>query len=126
MDSERRKYVRFFAEDNTFAALRSEFKKVGKVVDISIRGLGFSYISEIAEDDSAMLYSQADIFISGNGFHLSNVPCKVVYDISTSTPSEGSFIQMSRCGLHFGDLTESQSEQLKFLLENHTKGLRSS
>ena len=122
MDLERRKYVRFFAEDNTFAALRSEFKKVVRVDDISVRGLGFSYLSEATEDNST-IHSQVDIFISGNGLHLSNVPCDVVYDISTSTPKEGVFVQMSRCGLHFGDLTESQLEKLEFLLKNHTKGL---
>ncbi len=126
MDSERRKYVRFLAENNTFAALRSGFNKVGKINDVSLKGLGFSYLSEVAEDNSATLYSQVDIFISGNGFHLSNVPCKVVYDISGSTPVEGILVQMFRCGLHFKELTESQSELLEFFIKNHTKGLLSS
>ena len=46
MGVERRKYVRFLAQDNTFAALRIGFKKVGKIDDISINGLAFSYLSE--------------------------------------------------------------------------------
>jgi len=122
MDSERRKYVRFLPQDNMFAALRSEYKKVGKVDDISVKGLGFSYLSKANEDNSTG-HSQVDIFISGNGFHLFKVPCRVVYDTSDSTLYEGLFVKMSRCGLHFGDLTKSQLEKLEFLLKNHTKGL---
>jgi hypothetical protein len=123
MDSERRKYVRFLAKNKLFAALRSGFNIVGKVDDISIKGLGFSYLSIKAETDSDRKYSEVDIFISGDGFYLSKVPCKVVYDLSTSTPIEGSFIQMSRCGLHFGELSENQLEKLEFLLKDYTKGL---
>jgi len=126
MTIERRKYVRFLAKDNSFAALRNGFKKVGKIDDISINGLGFSFLSEIIQVDSADHHTQIDIFSSENGFHLSNVPCRIVYDIPDPTPYEGLFVEMSRCGLHFEKLTESQSEQLNFLIKNHTTGVLSS
>ena len=42
MDIEQRKYVRFSVQDNAFAALRSGFEKIGKVNDISKKGLAIS------------------------------------------------------------------------------------
>ena len=120
MDIEQRKYVRFSVQDNSFAALRDGFKKVGKIDDISIKGLGFSYLSETTEVDTAGHFSKVDIFLSGNGFHLFNVPCKIVYDIPGSSPDRGFLVQMSRCGLQFGELTRSQLEQLEFFIEKYT------
>ena len=122
MDAEKRKYVRFLAQDNTFAALRSGFKKVGKINDISIKGLGFSFLNEITQVDSADHHTQVDIFNSKNGFHLSNVPCRIVYEIPDTTPDESFLVRMIRCGLHFGELTGSQLEQLELFIKNHTTG----
>ena len=123
MTIERRKYVRFLAKDNSFAALRNGFKKVGKIDDISINGLGFSYLSEIAEVDSTDHHSQVDIFSSGDGFYLSNVPCRIVYETPDSTSDEDSLVQRSRCGLQFGELTRSQLEQMELFIENCTTGI---
>jgi hypothetical protein len=41
MRSERRKYVRFKAQENAFAALGTNFSRVGKLKEISIGGLAF-------------------------------------------------------------------------------------
>ena len=122
MTIERRKYVRFLAKDVSFAALRNGFKKVGKISDISIGGLGFSYLSEITEIDVAGHISEVDIFLSGNGFHLSNVPCRIVYEAPGSTPDEGFLVRMFRCGLLYGELNGSQLEQLELFIENYTTG----
>ena len=123
MTIERRKYVRFLAKDNSFAALRNGFNKVGKIDDISINGLGFSFLSENTQVDSTDHHSQVDIFISENGFHLSNVPCRIVYETPDSIPDEGFSVRMTRCGLQFGDLTRSQMEQLELFIENYTAGI---
>jgi hypothetical protein len=120
MTIERRKYVRFMAKENSFAALRNGFKKVGKIDDISINGLGFSFLSEITQVDSTDHHTQVDIFSSEDRFHLSNLPCRIAYEIPDSTPDEGILVRMSRCGLQFGDFTRSQSEQLELFIENYT------
>jgi len=122
MSAERRKYVRFLAQDTAFAALRSGFKKVGRIKDISIGGLAFSYFSETCEMSSNSHVSQVDIFLSGNGFHLYNVPCNIVYDTPNVSDDEGFLVTMCRCGLHFGELTESQLEQLNFFIKHYTRG----
>jgi hypothetical protein len=115
--------VRFPAKNNSFAALRNGFKKVGKIDDISIKGLGFSYLSEITEVDTAGHFSQVDIFISGNRFHLSNVPCMIVYETPDTIFNKSFLVQMSRCGLQFGELNRSQLEQLELFIENYTTGI---
>ena len=127
MTIERRKYVRFLAKDNSFAALRNGFKKVGKIDDISINGLGFSFLSEITQVDSDDHHTLVNIFTSENAFHLSNVPCRVVYETpDTTTLDEGFPVQRSCCGLQFGELTRSQLEQLELFIKNHTTGILSS
>ena len=115
--------MRFLAKDNSFAALRNGFKKVGKIDDISINGLGFSFLSEITQVDSTDHHTQVDIFSSENGFHLSNVPCRIVYETPDSTPDEDSLVKRSRCGLQFGELTGIQLEQLELFIENYTTGI---
>jgi hypothetical protein len=126
MDIEQRNSPRFFVQDKTFAALGSEFETVGKVHDISIKGLSLSYVSESIKTCSDREFSQVYIFLSGNSFHLPNVPCKVVYDIQDPKSTENSSIMMCRCGLHFGKLSKSQLELLELFLENHTTGPLSS
>jgi hypothetical protein len=120
MAIERRNYVRFFAHDNAFAALRVGFKKVGKIHDISIKGLAFSYLRETTESDFDGHNLQVDIFFSGNGFYLSHLPCRIVYDFVDSSSDKGFFVKMSRCGLYFGELNENQLDKLNFFIKNHT------
>jgi hypothetical protein len=125
MGVERRKYVRFLAKDTAFAALRSGFKKVGRIKDISIGGLAFSYFSETCEMSSDSYVSQVDIFLSGNGFHLYNVPCNIVCDLPNSLDDEGFYVKMNRCCLHFGELTENQLEQLSYFIKHYATKLES-
>ena len=122
MDIEQRKYVRFSVQDNTFAALGSEFEKVGKVNDISQKGLALSYLIESIKAGSDRDFSKVDIFLSGNGFHLHRVPCKIVYDIQDSKSNKNNSIMKRRCGLHFGELIKRQSELLELFLKNFTTG----
>ena len=119
MTIERRKYVRFPAKENSFAALRDGFKKVGKIDDISMKGLGFSFLGKITQVDSVDHHTQVDIFNSENGFHLFYVPCRIVHEIPDATLDESFFVRMSRCGLQFGELTKTQSEQLELFIENY-------
>ncbi len=115
--------MRFLAKDNAFAALRHGFKKIGKVDDISINGLGFSFLSEITQVDSDDHHTQVDIFSSEDGFYLSNVPCRIVYETPDTTFDKSFLLQMYRCGLHFEKLTKTQSDLLKSFITKHTKGV---
>ncbi|QTA92140.1 PilZ domain-containing protein [Desulfonema magnum] len=122
---ERRKYSRFLAQDDTFVALGRDFSKVGKIKDISMGGLAFEYISDekMKNTDDSVL----DIFLSEHEFHISKVPCEVVYDMPIREPDiTFLFIKtfiMNRCGVKFGTLTEHHRRQLKFFLKNYTLNL---
>ena len=120
MESEQRKYVRFLLKDDIYAALRGGFKKVGKVNDISIKGMAFSYLNAIGDTGSESYDSQVDIFYSGEGFHLFSIPCRIVYENKDARPHEGFFVKMARCGMQFGDLSEIQFDLLNFLIKKYT------
>ncbi len=79
---ERRKFTRFRVQDDAFAALRGNLTKVGKIYDISLNGLAFRYLAEKISDET---FTQVDIFLTNNGFHLAGVPCKIIYDVKEST-----------------------------------------
>ena len=121
MKSEKRRHVRFKAPENLFAALGNSVPKVGKVKDISMGGLAFEYIPNDKKETST---SHVDIFLSGNGFYLSKVPCKAAYDITLEVPLFGGYdfssIDINRCGVAFNKLKKENYEQLVHLLEHHT------
>ena len=119
MSSERRGDVRFLPQDIAFVALRDRFKTVGKITDISIDGLSFKYIGK---DIPKETFSHIDIFMLENEFHLYNVLCRIIHEISDHAIDKDFFVRKFRCGLQFGGLKKSQSEQLKLFIEKHTTG----
>ncbi len=115
---ERRKFTRFRAQDDAFAALRGDYSKAGKIYDISLNGLAFRYM---AEEIPKEVYTHVEFFLSNIGFHLSDVPCTVVYDEKESI-SNSHAVSPYRCGLKFVPLKEEQQNKLEFFLNNHTTG----
>ena len=117
---EQRRYMRFSVQDNAFAALRGVFGKVGKLNDISKKGLAFSYLIEYVKGVTDKNYSEVDIFLAANNFYLDKVPCKIVYEIQAPNSDKNYSIMKHRCGLQFGELSISQSQLLELFLENYT------
>jgi len=122
---ERRKYVRFLVQPNTYAALGSRFTKVGKVRDISIGGLAFEYLSNTEDLDQP--YSKIAIYQSENKFHLANLPCRVIYDLPQRALNKNlvsnSIYVTNRCAVQFITIAERQIERLTYFLDHHTQGL---
>jgi len=121
--AEQRKYTRYAAADNAFAALEPGFNKVGRIQDISIMGLAFEYITDEVADFEV---SKVDIFVLGEDFFISKIPCKVVYDISLETsganhPPHG--LMHKRCGLQFERLSNTRRFMIEQFIEAHTTGL---
>ena len=121
MKTERRHLQRFLAKENAFAAVGRKYSKVGRIKDISFGGLAMEYI---VGEDSHNNSSKVDIFLTGNVFHLYNVPCRLVYDIEIHVPHVNNkyvkILTTKRCGLQFKEFTEDDMEQLKLFLETHT------
>jgi len=122
MEQERREKERRRPKATTFVALRPEFIKLGKLTDISSSGLCFEYIAkgDVAPGPDTL---EMDMFISGNGYYLPNVPCRLAYDVTTK--KEMTFmvgLEYRRCGLQFTRLSEKQMDQLEYYLIHHTAG----
>ena len=105
VETERRKFTRFLAQDTAFAVLRPHFTKLGKIKDISEGGLAFEYIAYKGQKEDS---SGTDIFLSSDRFYLGRIPCKIRYDIKIAERYQISIdrIERRRCGLQFGELTE--------------------
>jgi len=115
---EKRKFTRFRAQGDAYAALQGNFSKVGKIYDISLNGLAFRYLAEKMSNET---FTHVDIFLTDNGFHLSGVHCSVVYDEKESI-SNSHVVSPYRCGLKFEHTSEEQQLKLEFFLNNHTTG----
>jgi hypothetical protein len=120
VEFEKRKCKRLLMKDNVFAALRGGFKKVGKIDDISLKGIGFSYLKQTNNMSVREHDYQVDIFLPQNGLHLFNIPCRTVYEKSGVSIVEGFPVKLSRCGLHFGKLSEIQLNLLDFIIAKFT------
>jgi hypothetical protein len=124
MRSERRKYTRFVAEEDVYAALGANFSKVGKLKDISIGGLVFEYIdyTENCVQDSSIV----TIFHSHNEFHLPKLACRLIRNLAISAENDDSqFIRQyafHRCAIQFGDITAKQRKQLELFINHYTCG----
>ncbi|MCP4630805.1 MAG: sugar transferase [bacterium] len=117
---ENRKHTRLLSIDDTLAQVKGGGVLVGKISDISLGGLGFSYMGEKAPLDDCKC---VDIHLDQNGFYLPDVPCAIVYDtIDSSDDSNGDTCR--RCGLQFGALTDEHKNKLNYYLCNFTTGLK--
>ncbi len=99
--------------------LRSSFEKIGRVMDISINGLSFIYLSAEGKDEYPL---QVDIFLTENGYHLYRIPCRIVYDHQIIKDKTEFASKYRRCGLSFEELTEKKENELKRFLKNNNMG----
>ena len=122
VETEKRKFERYLAQDLAFAVFRPSFTKLGKIKDISKGGLAFEYVTAEGQMEDS---TEIDIFISGTRFHVTRVPAKTMYDskVANDDYTFAPFVERRRCGLQFGELTEEQAAQLGHFLETHTIGL---
>lgn len=112
--------MRFLPQDETYVALRPDFTKLGRLINISKGGLAFRYIAHQRQGQAP---THLDLFTGNNGFHLSRLQCKVIYDIRFPENEKSSkLFEHRRCGLEFGEATEVQATQLELYLKNHVAG----
>jgi hypothetical protein len=122
MKKDLRAHERRIPIGNVYTALGREYERVGKLIDLSIGGLAFVYMSD---GNSNMELSQIDIFKIGEVFNLHNLSCKIAYDIPLP-PLRNSIKSLKqshnrRCGVKFDNLTKEDNVQLGLFLESNTK-----
>jgi c-di-GMP-binding flagellar brake protein YcgR len=113
---ERRKHKRLRVEEDAYVILKPY--TAGRLIDISMDGLTFDYVST---KEPSKIESELDIAVINSAFSLRNVPCKILSDFRTkSLPSNP--LSIRRCGVQFRDLTPHQKSQLQRFIQNHTVG----
>jgi hypothetical protein len=122
-----RKHKRFLVKDNAYVSLGNGFIKVGNIKDISLGGTAFEYISYNDSPNESFSRDKIDIFISRNGFHLTDLPCDVVYDVPVNTFSPSPLFSRNficrRCGIRFDALSGEHEDKILSFLENYTTGI---
>lgn len=121
--SESRRYVRFLATEEAFSALGPLYDHIGPIEEISMGGLSFTYFGPESFLDEGPTH--AHIFLMGQGFYLSNIRCKIIYDLPVHPPVPNfTFhynIQIARCGIQFENLSNQAATRLNFFLRTYTR-----
>ena len=115
---ERRKHKRFQAPKDLYAQVGPENTYVGRVDDMSIGGLAFTYIGS----EEALRGSYLDLSF-GDSFHLGQVRFHTVSDYESveKAPSFSSK-NMRRCGVKFKKLTRHQKTGLERFIQKNAAG----
>ena len=117
---ERRAIVRLQPKQMTYVAVRPDFNQLGRLLNISINGLGFQYIAE-GDPGGGTTFFDIDLFINKSSFYLQKIPCERIYDIAITT--EQVFpkrLSIRRCGVQYGKLSDEQVDLLNYYLLNFT------
>lgn len=121
MTREQRKSFRFKPRKKTFASFGSHLGQVGRILDISIDGLSFEFMSgeEVLVDST-----HVDMFTLDEEYHLSGLPCLLVHQSAAPIPGlkedpERGFMTR-RCGLKYGRLSAAQWNRLAEFIQNNT------
>ena len=115
---EQRQYERLdLPQSFAFVVFRPEFNKIGPINDISRGGLGFTYLHPADNEVPAAETSHIiDIIASSNSFHITDIPCSLVYDAEADIDQITLMPDLMNrlCGVKFESLTKEQKKQINF------------
>ncbi len=115
MKPELRSIERVDVSSPTFIAVRPEFSAVGRLIDISRKGMRFQYIVL----NKALKISgpvQVDIFMDNKSFYLHGIPCESIYDMDLHYGALSREINYRVCGLKFQELSQPLSRRFDVYL----------
>jgi hypothetical protein len=114
----RRVQKRYPVCDGVFVVLNpaNSSSKLGAMIDISKSGLSFQFIDTI---DSEQTYLELDIFVSGHGIKIGDLPFTVISSVAYKKTIPFYSIMMRRLGVKFGHLTDTKITQIYSFIHNH-------
>jgi c-di-GMP-binding flagellar brake protein YcgR len=115
---ERRKHKRFQVDNSAFVILGSHYEKLGRIIDISMGGLAFRYMTAVERPNASYLA----IVLPETNFCLDEVSAKTISDFELPDKLPASSITVRRCGVQFVNLTDNQKSQIEFFINNYTIG----
>ena len=114
---ERRFHERFQVQQGVYALLKNGSSKLGQIKNISKGGLAFMYIND---GEQIHRPTEVDIFLSGYGFILKDIPCKKISDIHVDNFVPFSTFEMRQLGVQFGEISMLQLDNLGAFIEKYT------
>ena len=117
---ERRKHRRYQVPTGAFVGIGPESTKVGRISDLSIGGLAFSYVG--TEEPSPSKGSYLDLFFTDKDFYLGRLPFKTIFDYELVEKAPSSSETLRRCGVKFQKLTRHQKAEIERFIQNYTIG----
>jgi hypothetical protein len=118
---ERRKHVRYFPDQETFAALGGGFSKVGRIINIGMGGLAFEYtVFHETEEENVSV----EIFLTTGTVHLHHVSCKVIVDEGIDThivqSKKMKLLSNRLCRIQFTEMPSDREGELESFISNYT------
>ena len=118
---ERRKYKRYKAKDGAFAAISPLFsEKLGQIIDISMGGLAFKYITgNDNKDGEKKKEYEHSILLSSLDCYVEEIPFKTVEDREITNYPSFSSMKLRERRVKFNSLSSRQIFDLNSYLENN-------
>ena len=116
--TERRKNKRYMVKDNVFAVFRlgHNSSSLANIVDISRGGFAFKFVG--MEDISRDQF-ELDIFVSGDGRRLGNIPFKIISETSKGKEDRLFTLAQRRVGARFDNISDVKALQIDRFINNH-------
>jgi hypothetical protein len=111
IQKEQRAHERFRVKEGVFAVIKKNNDTkmtVGQIIDISPGGMSLKYLANSENIDGAY---KLDIYYTGHGAQLKDIPFKVVTDFRLDSPFPFSSVFMRRGCLQFQDMSNEHINQ---------------
>jgi hypothetical protein len=121
---DRRKHKRLQAQEGAFVLLSPNSAILGHIVEISMGGLAFLYITCEKPPNGS---SELEILLpeqleDDHSFYFDQVPFKTISDFAIPNELSLGSTTIRRRGVQFGELTHNQTSALEYFIRNHTIG----
>ena len=117
---ERRREPRVAIDNGTAALLTHDQVKIGKIIDIGMGGIGFSYIGH-KDGDLTGKSARIDMLIHNYNFYFEKIPCNIISDFVVQNNFSLDAKPLKRCDIQFIELNRSQKAQLEYLISSQEK-----
>jgi hypothetical protein len=119
---ERRKEKRLAVEIGAFASISPNSNKLGQIIDISMGGLCFKYMSGDDEKWEENRTEDETLFLSSKGFYIGELSFKTIADYEVEDRSSLGFMKSRKRHVQFTDLSFKQLFDLEYYIRSNTKG----
>ncbi len=120
IQKEQRAHERFRAKEGGFVVIKKNNDSkmtVGQIIDISQGGMSFKYLADSEPIDGA---HKLDIYFTGQGAQLKDIPFKVVTDFRLESPFAFSSVFMRRGCLQFQGMSSEYKNKFIEFIEKFT------